>query len=520
MKRLTLNFSILLMVVATWLTFAYSAPLLNTLEAYGVQSFTQFKLMAFTLCFYAFVLALSRFINAFKPLAIILIIVAAPASFYMLQYGIVIDSDMLINTMETDPAEAGDQLSTSFFITLMALGIIPSLLLMYIKIPKARTLTQIKQSLVTAVCFCFLAVGIVYTSYDDFASLFRNHRDVKYRIVPFNVISASVSVIRQKLERPAQFTSLGQDAVQTKTSAKPKVMVVILGETARADHFSLNGYERPTTPMLSQLATSEPILSYKAAMSCGTATAVSVPCMFSFLTADTYSNAARNSSNVLDVLENAGIRASWIENNSGCKDVCNRIHTIVMDEDRCGETGCYDFEMLDDLSSWLRNITQDSIIVLHQMGSHGPAYYKRSPEKLKHFLPECKSEELTNCAKEEIINAYDNSLLITDRLVSQAIRLLRSHKELESSMMYVSDHGESLGDNGIYLHGLPNWLAPEEQRHIPWIIWPSETFEMTGNNTDANINHDNFSHTVLGYFNVETSLYNPSLDLTRLTRDM
>ncbi len=149
------------------------------------------------------------------------------------------------------------------------------------------------------------------------------------------------------------------------------------------------------------------------------------------------------------------------------------------------------------------------------MGSHGPAYYKRSPEKLKRFLPECKSEELTNCTKSEIINAYDNSLLITDRLVSQAVRLLRSHKELDSSMMYVSDHGESLGDNGIYLHGLPNWLAPKEQRHIPWIVWPSGTFEMTGNNTDANISHDNFSHTVLGYFNVETSLYNASLDLTQ-----
>jgi lipid A ethanolaminephosphotransferase len=422
------------------------------------------------------VLALSRFINAFKPLAIILIIVAAPASFYMLQYGIVIDSDMLINTMETDPAEAGDQLSTSFFITLIALGIIPSLLLVYIKIPKARTLTQMKQSLVTAACFCFLAVGIAYTSYDDFASLFRNHRDVKYRIVPFNVISASVSVIRQKLEKPAHFNALGQDAVQTKTSAKPRIMVVILGETARADHFSLNGYERPTTPMLSQLATSEQLLSYKDAISCGTATAVSVP---------------------------------W------CKDVCNRINTTVMNENRCGETDCYDFEMLDELSSWLQNITQDSIIVLHQMGSHGPAYYKRSPEKLKRFLPECKSEELTNCTKSEIINAYDNSLLITDRLVSQAVRLLRSHKELDSSMMYVSDHGESLGDNGIYLHGLPNWLAPKEQRHIPWIVWPSGTFEMTGNNTDANISHDNFSHTVLGYFNVETSLYNASLDLTQ-----
>lgn len=515
MKRFSLNFIVIITIVSAWLTFAYSTPLLNTLEAYGITPFVQYKLMAFILCFYALVLALSRLFNIFKLLAIVLMMLAATASFYMLQYGIVIDPDMVINAFETDPAEASEQLSSRFFITLLMLGVAPSLLLLYVKMPSCNALVKIKQSLISAVCLLSLVVGIAYTSYDDFASLFRNHRDIKYRIVPFNVVSATVSAVSRKLEKPAEFISLGHDAVQTKTSNKPNVMVVILGETARSDHFSVNGYDRTTTPTLNRLLNSGQLQSYKDATSCGTATAVSVPCMFSFLTSDNYSNIARNSSNVLDVLQTAGIDVTWIENNSGCKDVCNRINTLVMNKSRCGEISCYDTDMINELKSWLSNISQDSIIVLHQMGSHGPAYYKRSPQQLKRFFPECESPELTDCTRAEITNAYDNSLLVTDQLISEVIALLRQHDELDSTMMYVSDHGESLGDSGIYLHGLPNWLAPKEQRHIPWIIWPSHTIGVAGSSDNIAVSHDNFSHTLLGYFNVETSLYNESLDLNK-----
>ncbi|MGO1328487.1 MAG: phosphoethanolamine transferase [Idiomarina loihiensis] len=519
MKRITINFSLVLLSVACWLAFAYSSSLLSTLDSYGVNSLTQYKLMAFTICVYIIVLAIARLTNLFKPAAVLLIIIATPASFFMLQYGIVVDADMLINALETDPAEARDQFSTNFFLSLATMGIIPSLLLIFIRIPSATAIKKVKQGLTATLCFSILSVGIAYTSYDEFASLFRNHRDVKYRIVPFNVVSASVSVIKQKLAKPTQFVTLGQDAVQIISHAKPKVMVVILGETARADHFSLNGYSRPTTPTLSEFRKSEGLLSYKEAMSCGTATAVSVPCMFSFYNTDNYSSSARNSSNVLDVLETAGVNATWIENNSGCKNVCDRINTIVLRDKDCDDGTCYDTDMLSHLKDWLANLTHDAVIVLHQLGSHGPAYFERSPEQLKQFLPECTSNELTQCTKDEIVNAYDNSLLMTDRLVSQVIRRLQSHDEIDSSMMYLSDHGESLGDNGIYLHGLPNWLAPKEQRHIPWIVWPAEKFKTAGYNSQNGINHDNFSHTLLGYFDVKTALYDEYLDLTQTNEE-
>lgn len=400
MKLKKVSFSVTLFGVASWLSIAYSTSLVNTLNSYEIQTSTQFKLMAFTLCIYATVLAIAKLINLFKPTAVLLIMIAAPAWYYMLQYGIVIDAAMLINAIETDLSEAREQLSTDFFIILTFMGIVPSLLLIYIRIPRQRLLHNIIHSTVVIMCFAVLAAGIAYTNYDEFASLFRNHRDIKHRIVPYNVVAATVSVIKQKMAKPSEFVVLGTDAVRINTHLKPRVMVVILGETARADHFTVNGYPRLTTPMLSELTKSAQLLSYKQAISCGTATAVSVPCMFSFYDAKNYNSSARNASNVLDVLEIAGVRATWIENNSGCKNVCDRINTIMLDEKSCNNSICYDTDMLKELSSLLENVTQDSVIVLHQMGSHGPAYFKRSPEQMKRFLPECVSLDLTQCTLE------------------------------------------------------------------------------------------------------------------------
>jgi len=514
MKRLPINFSAIAVLAAAWLTLAYSAPLLESLNAYHVSTGMQLKFLIFIFCFYGLILSLSRALNLFKPIVIILIMMAAPIAYFMQQYGILIDADMLINTLETDPAEASDQLSAGLFFSIVLWGIVPSLLLSLVPLPTVWSKVQMSYVAVSVVAFSVISVGIAYTNYDEFASLFRNQRDVKYRVVPFNAISAGVSVLKQSMQKPHQFIVLAEDARQFRRLAKPRVMVVVVGETVRADHLALNGYARPTTPKLSALAQSESLLSFTNAQSCGTATAVSVPCMFSLVGAENYSPIVRQSTNVLDVLVTAGLQVTWVENNSGCKDVCNRVNTITLDKNRCANSVCYDIEMLDELKNLLTQVRNDSVIVLHQMGSHGPAYFERSPQFLKQFLPECKSSVLSDCTQQEIINAYDNSLLVTDQLISEVISVLQSYDNFDSSLMYVSDHGESLGDNGIYLHGLPNWLAPREQRHVAWLAWPAEQFSALPSGS-AEITHDNFSHTVLGYFNVATEVYIKGLDLTQ-----
>lgn len=514
MKRFKANHIGVLLAVTLWLTLAYSFSLFETLQSYRIATFTQIKLIVFVACVYGMTLTLARLFNFFKPVAIVLMLIAAPSAYFMQQYGVLIDPDMLINALETDPEEASDQLSTGLLLFTLLMGLLPAGLLARIQISKAGALTRLKQGGVAALCFLVLAVGTVVTSYDDFASLFRNHRDVKYRITPFNVISASVSVAKQHLAQPQRFISVGQDAFrEISAKEKPHVMVVIVGETARADHFSVNGYERPTTTRLEGLAKEGQVGSFKNATSCGTATAISVPCMFSFYSADNYSPTARNTTNVLDVLKSVGIDVTWFENNSGCKNVCDRVTTINLSNEECESGSCFDDVLAKKLAQWLPHINSDSVIVLHQMGSHGPAYYERSPREAKQFLPECTSAELTDCSRQQIINAYDNSLVVTDTLVADVISLLERNPDLDSSVMYLSDHGESLGDNGIYLHGLPKWLAPAEQTHVPWVVWPKTRFKFDDFET-ASVSHDNLSHTLLGYFDVKTELYEGQLDLT------
>ncbi len=161
----------------------------------------------------------------------------------------------------------------------------------------------------------------------------------------------------------------------------------------------------------------------------------------------------------------------------------------------------------------------DIFIVLHQMGNHGPAYYKRYPPAFEKYTPTCKSNQLENCSQEEIDNAYDNAILYTDYFLSKVIQILKNNNEkFESALFYVSDHGESLGEHGVYLHGMPNFIAPDEQQRVPALMWFGSNFkekkiESLPAKKDIQYSHDNIFHTILGLMEVETSIYDKNLDI-------
>lgn len=162
--------------------------------------------------------------------------------------------------------------------------------------------------------------------------------------------------------------------------------------------------------------------------------------------------------------------------------------------------------------------TGDIMIVLHQMGIHGPAYYKRYPASFEKFTPVCRTNELEECSKEEISNAYDNALLYTDYFLSQVIALLKNYSDrFEAAMLFVSDHGESLGEFNVYLHGLPFKIAPEGQKHIAAVFWFSDNFkldkEALRQKSSEFFSHDNLFHTILGLMEVQTDIYDRSLDM-------
>lgn len=477
-----------------------------------------------------------------KPVLVFLFLIAALSSYFMNQYGILIDRSMLQNAMETDINEARGLICGDMFVHLAIFFMAPVILLWVFRVSwPSSLLKSLWYWLLPLVVDVLLILVLALTSYDEMASTFRNHRDLKTLAVPVNTVAAMASYAGKAIAVQGahhEFRQLGLDARVVPGVAgrdKPNLVIFVLGETARADHFGLNGYPRQTTPELDQLARQQGgiLVNFPAVSSCGTATALSVPCMFSRQTRRHYDEAvAKNSDNFLDIMNRAGISTLWIENNSGCKGMCERIATLETEEDPdlCRDGHCADRALLETARGQLQGTDgRDRFVVLHQQGSHGPEYYKRSLPDQKQFLPECESNELQRCELGSIINAYDNSIRATDELLAGSIRTLESLSgDYHTALVYVSDHGESLGENGLYLHGVPYMLAPETQTHVPMVMWFSRGFaRANGLDTDClqkvaeqPQSHDVLFASMLALMNVSTEAIQPELDIFRSCRGL
>jgi lipid A ethanolaminephosphotransferase len=362
------------------------------------------------------------------------------------------------------------------------------------------------------------------------APTLREHRELRYLLTPTNYIQAINGYIKQRFARRIVVAPLGTDAIKGVTASENKhrsVTVIVVGETARAANFSLNGYARATNP---QLALQPELLNFNHVVSCGTATAVSLPCVFSMLGREHYSDTqAYAQEGLLDVLRHAGFEVLWRDNNSGCKGACDRVayEDLSVPEKGnqwCVADECYDERLLDRLPDIIHEARDDLVIVLHQKGSHGPAYHKRYPAAFQRFGPVCETNELEKCSRESIVAAYDNTILYTDHVLNKTIELLKASERrdpINTAMLYFSDHGESLGEHNLYLHGAPYMIAPAEQREVPLMLWLSEGYRdryqidqrCLAARTSQSFSHDNVFHSVLGMLNVNTALYNPRLDL-------
>jgi lipid A ethanolaminephosphotransferase len=487
--------------------------------------------LLFMVAVFQIVLSLVSWPRLIKPLALFLLISAALANYFMDSYGILFDRTMVQNLFETDSAEVADLLTFGLFWQLLLKGVMPSLLVLWVQV-KPQPVMRLLAAQGVSLLGCMLLIGgNAALLYKDYSSLFRNHREIRNLAVPSSYLYYSARYLAGAYDTASRpFQPLGLDAVRVEAplrsvggpSAKPDLLVLVLGETARSMNFGVNGYARETTPELAQL----PVVSFSNVTACGTSTAVSVPCMFSLLTHDQYDEeVAANQSNVLDVLQQAGIDVRWSENNSGCKGVCNRIPVIDVRElgqgSACTAHECFDDQLLTALRQQLAELDRSAVIVLHQQGSHGPAYYKRVPPPFEHFTPVCRSSELQSCSRESIVNAYDNTLRYTDHLLARVVETLRADERFNTAMLYVSDHGESLGENNLYLHGMPWLLAPPEQKTVPMIAWLSPRFQQRHGidagclqaHRDVPLSHDNLPHSLLGLMNVSTSVYDADLDL-------
>ena len=462
-----------------------------------------------------------------KPLLIILILASAAASFFMDSYGIFIDSDMIQNVLQTDHKEAFELFDLAFIGHMLLWGIGPAWLIYKMQIQYATPIRQSLINLASGLLSLLVIALIAAFFYQDYASTFRNHREFRYLINPTNYLYAVQKVIRNQFKQDSASiipitaqVSLGQIATQKQ---RRTITIFVVGETARAQQFHLNGYSRQTTPLLEQ----DNIISFKQATSCGTATATSLPCMFSRFSRKDYDNdKGHQYENLLDVIKASGISVLWRDNNSGCKGVCNRVpHEDVSHLDipkLCNKQECFDEVLLHQLDRIIHTTDRDMFIVLHQKGSHGPAYYRRVPERFRTFVPVCQTSELQKCTRQEIVNAYDNTIFYTDYVLDKVIKLLQSYPALNTAMLYMSDHGESLGEKNMYLHGAPYFIAPDEQTHVPLILWVSDNMlsdykldrHCIENQVNSPVSHDNLFHSFLGLLNIlSPDNYQSKLDI-------
>jgi lipid A ethanolaminephosphotransferase len=466
-----------------------------------------------------------------KPVVTLFLVSAAFGAYFMMAYGVVIDPNMMVNTLQTDMRETRDLLNWTLAGTVMVLAVLPSFFLWRQKVRRTGMARQALFNGLTLLASGALVVVVVLVFFQSLASVMRNHTQVRYLINPLNSFYALGAVAAKPFQRDeSTVLPLGRDAVLGARYAgqiKPPLLLLVLGETARSGNFAINGYARPTTPQLAR----ENIASQRNAWSCGTSTAASVPCMFSNFGRAGYESRPANYEGLLDVLQHAGLAVLWLDNQAGCKGVCDRVPNVSTLQLKvpglCDGGECMDEVMLHGLDERIAALPAERrakgvVLVMHQMGGHGPAYYKRSPPAFKKFLPECTSNSLQSCEREALVNAYDNSIVYTDHLLASAIGWLKAQEARSApAMLYLADHGESLGENNLYLHGMPYSVAPDVQKRVPWITWLSPAFEQRSQVTtaclqqqlDAPISHDNYFHSVLGLMNVQTSVYQPALDI-------
>ncbi|GAB4042804.1 MAG: phosphoethanolamine--lipid A transferase [Rubrivivax sp.] len=460
-----------------------------------------------------------------KPVVAVLMLVTASSSYFMQSYGIVLDPTMVRNVLRTDVAEARELLGWGLATHLALYAGLPLLLLWRVKVVQRPWRAAAGWRAGALAGALVLAAGALMSVFQPMASMMRNHKEMRYLVTPANVLWSTASVLgRDARGATVAKRPLGEDAVH-RAPPRPQVLVLVVGETVRAANWGLSGYARPTTPELARL----PVINFPDVTACGTNTEVSVPCLFAPVGRRDYDEERiRGSESLLHLLARAGVAVTWRDNQSGCKGVCDGLPTESLPElnppGLCADGRCLDEGLLVGLDERLARAQGTQVLVLHMLGNHGPSYFRRYPPAFARFQPVCESDDLRQCSTEQIVNAYDNAILYTDHMLARLVEKLQaaSARGVDTAMLFVSDHGESLGEKGLYLHGLPYAVAPREQTQVPMVLWLSEPWAQHAaldlgclrERAARPAAHDHVFHTVLGLLDVGTSVLDPAWDLT------
>ncbi len=517
--------TLILLVTALLLIFGNATLATNVLKTYQINGDNVFFLLSLVIVFggaTVLLLATLCFRHSTKPVLIVVLLLSSLATYFMDSYGVVISDDMLRNIAYTSTTETLELLNIKLLAYLMVLGVVPAIMIGMVTLQwrglREELIARLKLLGITT--FLIIATTLAFGSF--YASFFREHKELRQHANPtyyfYSIIKFAAESLKTKSTAP--IVTVGADATIPASDVDRELIIMVVGETARADRFSLNGYARETNPQLQKLN----VFNLPNFWACGTSTAVSVPCMFLLDgQAGSASSKIATDENLLDVLQRSGVAVLWRDNNSDSKGVAAR---VTFQDYKSPKTNpvcdieCRDEGMLVGLQAYIDSHPKgDILIVLHQMGNHGPAYFRRYPPEFEKFKPACRDSDLNRCSREEIGNAYDNAILYTDHFLAKTIELLKKNdNKFETALFYVSDHGESLGENGLYLHGLPKAIAPDTQLRIPALMWFGSNFtdvKMSALRAKSNnrFTHTNVFHTLLGIFEIETSAYRRDMDV-------
>ena len=447
-----------------------------------------------------------------KPFCVVITVGNAVALYFLATYHVVLDATMMGNVLNTDTAEASEFLHVSLLLYVVVLGVLPAWL-----VTRVRIVPSSRPKLAVLGVGCLLVAAIwAYVSGAAWPWIDQNSKRLGGMMLPWSYIINAARYEIPRVISPSKQILLPPATFAAPAGTGKTVVILVIGEAARSANFSLYGYGRPTNPLLSTAG----VTALQKTTACATYTTAAVRCILSNV--DTEAPFSRNYEPLPSYLQRSGVDVIWRTHNFGEPPMKVASFQKVGDlEPMCSGDHCaYDEVLLAGLEQRIETSrSQRVLVILHQVGSHGPAYNTRYPPEFERFKPVCASVELSKCTPQALLNAYDNTILYEDYFLSKTISLLKGLPNTTAAMIYLSDHGESLGEYGLYLHGVPYSIAPDVQKDILFIVWMSDEFRRQKaiqpsqlESQPAHSQRDIF-HSVMGAFSMRSDAYQPEYDV-------
>ena len=439
----------------------------------------------------------------------LLAVINATAVYFILTYSVIIDASTIGNVFNTRYSEASAFFSWPLWLTIVGLGVLPSLycLLQPIVVGKAKTMG--------ICCGSALAVVLVVALMNVNQTLWISQHDTELGglLQPWSYLVNSVRLASSKADEQAEEIKLPDGKI---TDDEKAVVVLVIGESARKANFQLYGYQRQTNPLLAR----QTALKVFEATSNATYTTAGTKAILE----------PQNSDELYEMLPNyafrTGVDVVWRTSNWGEPPI--HVDEYVTNEE-LGEKYpdqhvYHDAILFHKLRERIESSQRNKVlIVVHTSTSHGPSYASKYPAEFEVFKPVARNVEEGEKHVDWLVNAYDNTICYTDFLLDSLINTLRSMTDWRSAMIFISDHGESLGENGVFMHGLPMRLAPKVQYEIPFLVWTSEGFRnykssATGQDAQKGqlprvLDQHYIFHSVLNLLSIQSPAYDEAHDI-------